>query len=140
MLSDVIIQGNLQSWRDLEEFVESLNTAQLLAYRELAQSLLRDCVALRLDRYFRAGQSMWDLIFSTAEQHGLENIDPPPPRVTFGLRQEGAFVATSDCNLWFNEADRLDDVTSGTAFSVLKLHLKLLWDTTRFDESNPIEE
>jgi hypothetical protein len=39
-----------------------------------------------LDEHFRAGQSMYYLMFSTAEEHGLERYSPVPPFVTLGAR------------------------------------------------------
>jgi hypothetical protein len=78
-----------ESWISFEGFVaEFPDDGRWTAWKAFVLALLQMCVDAGLDRYFRAGQSMHDIIFSTAEEHGLEKHDPAPPRVTQTFNHE----------------------------------------------------
>lgn len=75
-------QSNLESWSTLRMFVESLPaTDQLTPWKNVARRFLVSSVDVGLNRYFRAGQSMFDLVFSTLDHHGL--VDEPRVIVVF---------------------------------------------------------
>jgi hypothetical protein len=62
------LAANLESWRAVEAFVERMGDR----WRAVAQRFLGEGVRFRLDSYFRAGQSMDELVFSTLDHHGLQ--------------------------------------------------------------------
>ena len=136
-----MLETNEESWVWLMGWVEQLPEGHpnWISFSAFVSPLLQACVEAGLDRYFRAGQSMSHVIFSTAEEHRLEKYDPPPPRVT--LRLDAAnqqwLIAWSYKNLHFSKADRESPVNSETAFAVLKAYLTDLWRETRPDESLP---
>lgn len=101
--------------------------------------LLRTCIDAGFDQYFRVGQSMDHIIFSTTDEHRLEKYNPSPLRVT--IRSEDKhqrwYVARSYKNIWFFKPDREDPIDSETAFTVLKSYLVDLWRETRPAEPLP---
>jgi hypothetical protein len=91
----MVTETKHESWLWLIGWVESMPDEIWASWKAFVLPLLRACVEAGLDKHFRAGQSMTDIILSTAEQHGLERYDPPPPRVT---RSEGKLqVVHSAC-------------------------------------------
>jgi hypothetical protein len=114
------------------EHIERFPDEQWLSWKEFMRPLVRAAADTGLNDYFRAGQSMSHLIFSTAEEHGLELIDPPPPRVTLGRDEDLTFfVAISRSNVWFDQPDRKDTIGPDNALSALKAYLYVLWVETR---------
>jgi hypothetical protein len=103
------------------------------SWKEFILPLLRTCVDAGLDQYFRVGQSMSHIIFSTAEEHRLEKYSPSPLRITLRSEDKGQrwYIARSCKNLHFNKPDREDMIDSGTAFITLKSCLSDLWIETR---------
>lgn len=82
---------------------------------------------------------MQHIIFSTAVHHGLDSIDPAPPRVTIAFdKQMRVYIAWSRSNLWFNEPDRKVFLTGSSAQGTLRIYLASLWDETRPSEQNPV--
>ena len=140
MLDEHLIQENRKSWADMVEFVESFPTNDTWhAWKIFVSSVLRYGIDSGLDQYFRAGQSMQHIIFSTAVHHGLESIDPVPPRVTIAFdKQMRVYMAWSRSNLWFNEPDRKVFLTGSNAQGTLRIYLGSLWDETRPSQKNPI--
>jgi len=130
-----------ESWVWLIGWVEQLpgRHPNWISFSAFVSPLLQACVEAGLDRYFRAGQSMSHIIFSTAEEHRLEKYDPPP-RVTlrFDAANQQWLIAWSYKNLHFSKADREAPANSETAFAVLKAYLTDLWRETRLDESLPV--
>lgn len=130
-------ESNHESWVWLVGWAEEMPDPNWTSWKSFALPLLKACMDEGLDQYFRAGQSLVHLIFSTAEEHGLEKYYPPPPRVTAKFDGAKWFIAWSYQNLHFSEADREDPVDSETAFAILKLYLADLWRETRPNESLP---
>ena len=137
-----MLETKQESWAWLTGWVEHLprqhaNWTSLTAF---GLPLLQACMEAGLDQYFRAGQSMAHIIFSTAEEHNLEKYDPPPPRITvrFDPVRQLWLIAWSYRNLHFSEPDRESPVDSETAFPVLKSYLADLWRGTRPDENLPL--
>ena len=136
----MVTETKHESWLWLIGWVESMPDEIWASWKAFVLPLLRACVEAGLDKPFRAGQSMTDITLSTAEQHGLERYDPPPPRVT--LRADKArqqwYIAWSHRNLYFSEPDRRTDITSENAFPILKSYLEDLWRDTKPNESLPV--
>jgi hypothetical protein len=84
---------------------------------------------LGLDRYFRAGQSVSDIIISTTKEHGFEKYQPSLPRitVTFSLEKKQWFIAWSHTLGPVAPPERESLIDSETAFSVLRSYLVDLW-------------
>ena len=101
--------------------------------------VLEACIEAGLDQYFRAGQSMQHIIFSTCERHGLENFNPEPPRVTLGHGKAGMFVAWSHYNIWFSTPERETSVTADNVVSALRSYLAELWRETRTEDPLPFD-
>jgi hypothetical protein len=81
---------------------------------------------------------MTHIIFSTAEEHGLEKYDRLP-RVTlrFDTAKGEWFIAWSYYNLHSSQPDRQEAVNAETAFAVLKSYLVDLWRETHAGEHLP---
>ena len=118
-----LVRGRVQTWKT---FVLPLLKARV------------DC---GLNQYFRLGQSMADIIFSTADQHCLESYDPPPARVTLRrdrtTREIRWFIAYSHWHIAFSEAERKSLVNATSALPILKSHLADLWRETCPNETLP---
>jgi len=132
---------NQQSWRSVLDFVATFPEPLWSDWKMFMGSLLRTCIDAGLDQHFRAGQSVSQIIISTAKEHGLEQYDPPPPRITLGWnKSEGDvqyFVAYSHSNLWFGAPESVTPVSNESAFSVLRSYMTQLWHETRASEALP---
>ena len=130
-----------ESWAWLTEWVEdtAVRDPILGSWAAFLLPVLRACVNEGLDHYFRVGQSMSHIIFSTTERHGLEHYDPPPPRISLlqDPDKQQWTVAWSYRNLWFSKPDRQDVITSDNAFSTLKRYLADLWRETSPGQAIP---
>ena len=128
-----------ESWVWMAGWVEQMPNVHWAPWKAFILPLVRSCVDVGLDQYFRVGQSMSDIIFSTAEQHGLEKYNPPLPRVTltFDRAKQQWFVAWSYRFLLSVEPDRKDPVNAENVFPVLKSYLADLWRETRPNEALP---
>lgn len=137
MIPEVPPKTNRESWQLLIQMVEN-RSGQWQEWKSRVLAILRAGVRDGLDSYFRAGESMNYLMFSTAEKHGLEDIEPRPPYVTLGIDANNQlFVAVSQYSLHFNAPERRDIVTDETALPVLKAYLRTLWQRTRPNDPIP---
>jgi len=139
-----LLQTNQGSWAWVMEFVGDmpLHNPNWIPYTEFLMPLLKACVDAGFDEYFRAGQSMSHVIFSTAEKHRLEQYAPSPLRVTIKSdklegNQPRWCVARSYGNLWSSAPDRETPIECESAFPVLKQYLEDLWRETRPAEPLP---
>jgi len=127
------------SWIALIKQVEEFPDAGWASWKVLVLSLLQTCIDAGLDQYFRVGQSMDHIIFSTTDEHRLERYDPSPLRIT--IRSESKhqrwYIARSYKNIWFSRPDSETPIDSTTAFPVLKSYLRDLWRETRPSEALP---
>jgi len=134
-------ETNQQSWRAMLEFVSTFPEPLWSDWKLFMGSLLRACIDTGLDQHFRAGQSMSQIVISTAKEHGLEKYNPPPPRITLGWNKtEGErqyFVAYSHSNLFFSAPETLTVVNSEGAFTVLRSYMTQLWRETQPAEALP---
>jgi hypothetical protein len=130
-----------ESWAWLTQWVEKMPSRNAIwaPWTAFLSPLLQACVNAGLDHYFRVGQSMSHIIFSTTERHRLEQYDPPPPRVSLihDLEKQQWTLAWSYQNLWFSKPDRQDVVNSDNAFPTLKRYLTDLWRETRPGDAIP---
>jgi hypothetical protein len=134
-----MLETKQESWMRLVGFVaglpdENKNWAPFTAF---VLPLLRSCVDSGLDQYFRVGQSMTLIIFSTAESHGLEKYKPPPPRVTLMRDNEVWVLAWSHRNLLSSAPERCETVGAENVFPTLKRYLTDLWRETLPNEPLP---
>jgi hypothetical protein len=129
-----------ESWAWVMEWVGEMpgENATWASWTAFILPLLQACKSAGLDRYFRVGQSMSHIIFSTTERHRLEQYDPPP-RVSLMRDPEKQLwtIAWSYQNLWFSKPDRQDVVNSDNALRILKMYLADLWRETRPGEVTP---
>jgi len=138
MLTPAAIEGNKASWIEIRDFVEGFPDNETWeSWKDFMRSAIQAASEGGLDRYFRAGQSMQHIIFSTCERHGLENFKPEPPRVTLGRGKAGMFVAWSHYNIWFSTPERETPVTADNVRSVLRSYLAELWRETRTEDPLP---
>lgn len=138
MIPISLSRDNHASWVTVLDFVRQFpEDAVWSEWKRNVLALLEAAMAEGLDNYFRAGQSMQHIIFSTAERHGIEDIEPQPPRVTIGFNKDmSLFVAWSDLNIWFNDPTHRDPLDSKVGFTTLKHYLAELWSKTR--DSQPL--
>jgi hypothetical protein len=137
-LSPALTAANRASWEGMLRFVDEFPDDKWRDWKTVVRPTLEASIRSGIAEYFRAGQSVHHLIFSTAEKHGLEDIQPSPPRVTFGLDDDGKlFVGLSRYSLFFNPPDRKQLVDRNNAFVVLKSFLSELWQLTRPNEPLP---
>ena len=138
-----MLETKQESWVWVIELVYDLprHNAGWTPFTAFVVPILKACVDVGLNQYFRAGQSMSHIIFSTAEQHGLEQYDPPPPRITL-LHERASnewFIAWSHLNLIVRPeaVERKTRITAQNAVPVLKSYLKDLWRETRPQDALP---
>jgi hypothetical protein len=128
------------SWIALiKQVEESRRDAGRASWKGFVLPLLQTCIDAGLDQYFRVGQSMDHIIFSTTDEHRLERYDPSPLRIT--IRSENKYqlwyIARSYKNIWFSKPDHEAPIDSTTAFPALKSCLTDLWRETRPNEALP---
>jgi hypothetical protein len=85
-MSPELQADNIASWNDVGADIERhpQNTS-LALWKVLALRVVRDGIEVGLNRYFRAGISKYDLLFSTRERGSLRHV----PYVTVGVDPEG---------------------------------------------------
>jgi hypothetical protein len=140
MVALELMAKNQASWAevfaDIDEYYPENDTWG--EWKEFMHALLRAGVEEHLDKYFRAGQSMHYIIFSTCERHGLKRHDP---HVVLGRDHNGYFVVYSRDTWWSLEPgvtpDRKDVITSTNALAVWRSHQLALWRETRPSEPIP---
>jgi len=140
MITSEVIENNKASWANVTQFIEGFpDNDTWLPWKLFVRAVVQAGTSAGLNKFFRAGQSMQHIIFSTCERNGLENYTPAPPRVTLGRDHNGEmFIAWSHSNIWFSEPERKDLVTPQTVLSVLRTYLVDLWRETRPTEPFPL--
>ena len=133
-----IIESNRESWRELAFLVALYPNDKIWKeWKAFVSGVLHAGIGCGLDQYFRAGIQMNEIIFSTAERHGLETFKPAPPRVRLmSDEQMRMFVACSHSGA-LSVPERQDSVTSENVMPVLKTYLAALWRETRPAEPVP---
>jgi hypothetical protein len=97
--------SNITSWASLAGFVQSFPDESWAGWKALAERFIAVGREHSLDEYFRGGQSMHDLLFSTTSVHGLPPDAPkvrvslhPPDRLTLAY-EPGIPAAGADARL-----------------------------------------
>jgi hypothetical protein len=104
-----------------ENFLPLLNLVQQLAASEYAQS-------------FRAGQSVWDLVISTAAQNGLR-VDEPYVKVTLsGWNIPDVWEVRYYCGRETRDLLESRSCSTKDLFPVVSVFLQRLWRETRGGE------
>ncbi len=121
MLTPDAIESNLTSWIRIRDFVEKFPDDETWkSWNDFMRYAIQTASDDGLNRYFRVGQSMQQMVFSTCDRHGLESFNPEPPRVTLVRGKNGMFVVISRSNLWFSTPDRQTPVAEDNVVSVLR--------------------
>ena len=71
-----LAERNIASWRDIVGFYEDFVARPNWDFLSPLLRLVRQIVETDTARSFRAGQSLWHLMISTADQHGLKADEP----------------------------------------------------------------
>lgn len=119
---------NLESWTDLQSLVDTFpSDVHWTAWKVLAKKFLDECISLGLNGYFRAGQSMHHLVFSTLDQHGLRD----EPRVTVDLHPETQLrIAFGRGNIHFASPELEYLLPYDTGFPTFRRFMNQLWTAT----------
>jgi hypothetical protein len=76
MVEESLAAQNLESWEWLSEFYDDLVARPSWQWVTPIKRLVDNMRETEIARNFRAGQSLWHLIISTAEKHGLSEGEP----------------------------------------------------------------
>ena len=139
MLSREVMDNNCRSWSELLVGMQRMRDGEPL--RDWKPSFMRRVIHFGIEagwnKYFRIGQALDQIIFSTCEQHGLERYSPPPARVTVAKHRGEYSIAYSHEDVRDAQAERRDVVTYATVLPVLRSYLIELWQETRPGEPGP---
>ena len=124
--------ANAASWKAVDAFIERHTDSR---WQAMAREFISDCVGLRLDRYFRAGQSMRHFVFSTRGHHGLSD----ELRVTVELHPEEHTlrIAYGRNNLHFSPPELEYTLPFDAGIKTFQRFLKQLWNSTATEAFPP---
>ena len=129
-------KDNLESWQDIRRFIAEFPDDDYWSkWKPMVRGVVSDLEARGLSQFFRIGQSMHHIIFSTVNHHRLSS----EPRVTmeFLPKEQIVRVAYSCANLWFNEPVSEDRVAPPLAVSIMLRYLRRLWSETKPETPMP---
>lgn len=120
--------SNIASWEAIAAFIEEFpDDAHWTPWKALARRLICAGIAAGLNRYFRAGQSMHHIVFSTLDHHGLRD----EPHVTIELHPPSELrIAYGTTNLWFRTPELEYSLSFDDAFATFRRFLHQLWTAT----------
>jgi hypothetical protein len=120
--------SNIASWEAIAAHIEQYpNNAHWALWKPLVRRFLCAGVAAGLHRYFRAGQSMHHILFSTLDHHGLRD----EPRVTIEFHPPSELrLAYGTTNLWFGAPELEYSLPFDAAFATFRRFLHQLWTAT----------
>jgi hypothetical protein len=75
-LSPELIERNVESWQDIVSFFEMHSSFNAWEFLVPVLRLVEQIANTELAKLFRAGQSLYHLMISTARKHGLEDGEP----------------------------------------------------------------
>ena len=127
---------NEESWEQLREFVAYLAGNPVWSGWVRTAGTILDALARDgLDRSFRIGSSMHDIMVSTLDHHGL--IAEPRTTLTIDLDGTHVRVSYSRSNVAFEEPDDQVRVPRDEAVPVVRRYLEKLWRETKPDTPLP---
>jgi hypothetical protein len=123
-------KDNLESWRQIGEFVgEFPDDAYWSNWKPMVRSVFSDLEARELAKYFRVGQSMHHIIFSTQDDHRL--VSEARVTLEFHPMEQTVRVAYSRSNLYFSDPILQETVPISAAVSSTLVYLRRLWSETK---------
>jgi hypothetical protein len=123
-------RDKLESWQQIHEFIDEFpDDAYWSKWKPMVRHVVSGLEARGLAAFFRIGQSMHHIIFSTLDHHRLTS----EPRVTleFHPKEQTVRVAYSCANLYFNEPLSEESVPVVAAVPSTLSYLRRLWSETR---------
>jgi hypothetical protein len=129
-------KDNSESWLQIHEFIDEFpDDDDWSKWKPMARELVSDLERRGLIPYFRIGQSMHHIIFSTADHHGLTE----EPRVTleFHPNDRSVRIAYSRSNLYFNQPLADECVPFAAVIPRTLGYLQRLWKETNPSASIP---
>lgn len=126
-----------ESWVAMKEFMAELAQYPSVAgWAHLGAGLLAEGQQRGLDEYFRAGQSMQHLIFSTVPYHGLQSelrvtVSWPEDDAASAATGEKIEVSLGRTNRWFAAPDRLSVGAAADGWPLLSEYLRTLWQNSQ---------
>lgn len=120
--------SNIASWEAIASFIEEFpDDSYWTQWKPVARRFIGAGIASGLNRYFRAGQSMHHILFSTLDHHGLRD----EPRVTIEVHPPLELrIAYGDTNLWFRTPEVEYSLPFDDAFATFRRFLHQLWTAT----------
>jgi hypothetical protein len=119
---------NIAAWdfvvADIEQYPDN---EYWTPWKILVRRFLQAGTAAGLNRYFRAGQSMHHIVFSTLDHHGLRD----EPRVTIEFHPPSDLrIAYGTTNLWFCKPELEYTLPFDDGFATFRRFLHQLWTAT----------
>ncbi len=124
-------KGNLESWQKIHQFIDTFSAYgdQWLDWQNMVRTVVSNLENLGLGEFFRVGQGMHQIIFSTLDHHMLAS----EPRVTleFSLNEQTVRIAYGNANLYFHESLSEEAVPIDFATQTTINYLRRLWIETK---------
>jgi hypothetical protein len=125
----MVPKDNPESWEHIRVFIEEFpDDAYWSEWKPMARNVVSSLQSCGLVTFFRIGQSMHHIIFSTLDHHRLAS----EPRVTleFHPKEQTVRVAYSCSNLYFGEPLSQETLTISAAVPGILGYLRRLWSET----------
>jgi hypothetical protein len=129
-------KDNLESWQDIQVFIDEFPDDDYWSkWKPMVRDVISALEARGLASFFRIGQGMHHIMFSTAERHGLTS----EPRVTleFHPKEQIVRVAYGRTNLYFSAPLTEERVAPSVAVPCVLRYLRRLWSDTKPDTQIP---
>ena len=123
-------KDNPESWQQIYQFIDRFpDDAYWSVWEPMVRKVVVELEKHGLSEFFRIGQGMHQIIFSTLDQHVLES----EPRVTleFSPKEQTMRVAYSYALLYFHEPLSEETVSIDLATQSTINYLRRLWIETK---------
>jgi uncharacterized protein (TIGR02996 family) len=127
-LPDWLADRNTASWQSMIGFYEEFDRHPEWAFVAPLLRLVREVTGSETAKLFRAGQSLWHLMISTAAEHGLKQGDP---FVAVTLSEEGRQFDLDYWDTTGGESVSRQSCGEGEILTPLGQMLARLWSSTR---------